>query len=135
MAEKRDEFTDQNALKMLEQVSGVSEGPAKAVLRALDRNGFVVKQIIPDEAPEFEYGTIESLNQKFDRIKELDTERQVLANKMKKEWNDIQQKYMPIFNAIAKAMELTNGAPNAFPGTDAGPSGSPDELPEMRQDI
>ena len=131
MAEKRDEFTDQNAMAMLEQVSGVSEGPAKAVLRALDRNGFVVKQIVPDEEPEFAYGTIESLNQKFDRIRELDVQRQPLVNALKKEWNDVQQKYMPIFNAIAKAMEVTNGAPNTFSGTDAGSSGSSDELPSV----
>lgn len=131
MAEKRDEFTDQNAMKMLEEKSGVAEGSAKAILRALDRNGFVVKQIVPDEEPEFAYGTIESLNQKFDRIRELDIQRQPLVNALKKEWNDVQQKYMPIFNAIAQAMEVTRGASDTFPVGDAGPSGSPDELPSV----
>lgn len=131
MAEQRDEFTDQNALKMLEEKTSVGEGSAKGVLQALNRNGFVVKQIVPDEEPEFAYGTIESLNQKFDRIRELDVQRQPLVNALKKEWNEVLQKYTPILNAIAKAMEVTNGAPDTFPVGDAGSSGSPDELPSV----
>jgi hypothetical protein len=84
---------------------------------------------------EFPYGTIESLNLKFDRAKALEFERQGLVNEIKREWNHIQQKYMPIFNAIAKAMEATSGTSDTFPTGDAGSPGSSDELPEVRPNV
>ena len=134
--EKRDEFTDTHAMAMLAERANLPEGNCRTVLRALDRNGFVVKEIVPDEnAVEFPYGTIESLNLKFDRAKALEFERQGLVNEIKREWNHIQQKYMPIFNAIAKAMEATSGTSDTFPTGDAGPSGSSDELPEVRPNV
>lgn len=136
MMEKRDEFTDQNALRVLMEKSGLPENSCRMVLRALNRNGFVVKEIVDEQAqPSIPYGTIESLNQKFDRTKELDIERQGLTNAIKREWNDIQKKYMPIFNAIAKAIGTAQDTMDAFPEAevadgleaDDGPS---DPLPE-----
>ena len=134
--EKRDEFTDTHAMTMLAEKVNLPEGNCRTVLRALNRNGFVVKEIVDDEgSAEFPYGTIESLNQKFERTRVLDFERQGLINEIKREWNHIQQKYMPIFNAIAKAMEATSGTSDTFPTGDAESPGSSDELPEVRQDV
>ena len=135
--EKRDEFTDTHAMAMLAEKANLPEGNCRIVLRALNRNGFVVNEIVPDDdnGSSFPYGTIESLNQKFDRTKVLDFERQGLVNEIRREWNDIQKKYMPIFDAIAKAMEATSGTSDTFPGADAGSPGSSDELPEVRQDV
>lgn len=131
--EKRDEFTDPHAMTMLVEKTKLPEGNCRAVLRALDRNGFVVKEIVDDadDGSSFPYGTIESLSQKFDRTRTLDFERQGLINEIKSEWNDIRQKYMPIFNAIEKAMEAARGTSDTFPTADAGPPGSSDELSEV----
>ena len=117
--EKRDEFTDQNALSMLVDKLTLPENNCRNILRALNRNGFVVKEIVADAKDDSSsYGTIESLNQKFERTKELDTERQILVNAIRREWNDIQKKYMPIFNAIATAIETTPGTSDTFPDID-----------------
>jgi len=115
--EKRDEFTDQNALAMLAEKSGLSEGNCRTVLKTLNRNGFLVKEIVDsvESDSSIVYGTIESLNSKFERTKELDSERQSLVNEIRREWNAIQEKYMPIFDAITKAMVATRGASDSFP--------------------
>jgi hypothetical protein len=133
--EKRDEFTDTHAMAMLAEKANLPEGNCRTVLRALNRNGFVVKEIVEDDSPEFPYGTIESLNQKFDRTRTLEIERQGLINQIKGEWNDIQKKYAPILSALTSAMEATRGTSDTFPSDDAGPSGSSNELPEVRQDV
>lgn len=114
--EKRDEFTDQNALAMMMEKSGLPENSCRMALRALNRNGFVVKEVVDEDSPsKILYGTIESLNQKFDRAKELEIERQGLINAIKREWNDIQKKYRPIFNAIASAIGTAQTSSDAFP--------------------
>lgn len=144
--EQRDEFTDVNALVMLAEKSGLAENSCRTVLRTLHRNGFVVKQIVDDveNAPSIPYGTIESLNAKFKLAADLDSERQVLVDTIKREWNDIQKKYMPIFNAIANAMgktlgtyetfpeeEVTDGPSNPLSGPDARSVSGGDELSTM----
>jgi hypothetical protein len=116
LMEKRDEFTDQNALAVLMAKSGLPENSCRLVLRALSRNGFVVKEIVNDEdGASVPYGTIESLNQKFERTKELEVERQGLINATRREWNDIQKKYRPIFTAIQSAIGTAGGTSDTFP--------------------
>lgn len=157
--EKRDEFTDINALAMLTDKSTLPENSCRIVLRTLHRNGFVVKEVVADDErqePSIPYGTIESLNAKFERAEGLDVERRKLIDAIRQEWNDIQDKYMPVFNAIATAMgktldasekfptppmgeihdssdkEVTNGPSDPLPGPDAGPASGSDELSEVR---
>ena len=146
--EKRDEFTDINALAMLTDKSTLPENSCRIVLRTLHRNGFVVKEIVADDGKkeiQIPYGTIESLNAKFEEAKRLDSARQALVDSIKQEWNDIQDKYMPVFNAIATAMgktldasekfpttEVNDGPSDPLPGPDAGPASGSDELSEVR---
>ena len=135
--EKRDEFTDNHAMAMLAEKINIPEGNCRQVLRALNRNGFVVNEIVADDdgGTTYPYGTIESLNHKFDRTRTLEFERQGLINEIKQEWNIILQKYKPLISALTSAMEATHGTPDTFPGDDAGSPSGTDELSEVRSDV
>jgi len=93
----------------------ISEHGATMAVELLEANGFQIWEVTPDKPaeptyppnPELRYGSLDSLNVKYDQLRDLEYK----CDQLRKEWRDEVQdairEVRPVFQAIRMAIDET----------------------------
>jgi len=117
MGLERNPNTEKKAVLLLQGAGRgfISEHGAQMAVTLLEGNGFQIWEIVPDEPgepdptpePAPRHGSLDSINQKYYQLRELEYKCDELRRDLRNEFQDALSDFRPVFQAIRMAIDET----------------------------